>query len=398
VTERGVQLRILLVGERFSPFRTAGDKNFWLDMIQGLRGSGHDVETLSVDVEPVPENDLSIRLVRQVPIYFRPDKRFNPEHRHVAASNNYVSKTMTLPILLRALRRRQREFRPDVIHFADNFGPGMIAVRRACGAIPLTISAPTYQRNRPLYDRLLLASFQSFDVIVPFSDAYRTRLLELGVPPRRIRRIRWGIDVHRFAPPTQANREAARVQLGIAVNSFVVLWTGFTQQTNVVDLEAAQRAASLALGHGPLEFVFCFKPEHFRASYKRLERPGLRVVSTAESFHAARTAADLFLAPIQDPRSTAAPPLVWPEMLAMGVPILTTQIPGTGEAVVDGVSGFTVRTPEDAMERIREIQEDPTLHQRLREGARRIAEERFSATRARDEYVDLWTRLVRQPP
>src|SRR5437867_11309443 len=132
-------------------------------MIQRLLAAGHEVEALSVDLESPPTNGLPILHVPQIPVYLRPDVRFNPEHRQYGGVNNYASKTTTLPIIFRELRRRQREFRPDVIQFADNFGPGMIALSPVCGPIPLTVSAPTYHRNRPLYDLMLLASFASFN-------------------------------------------------------------------------------------------------------------------------------------------------------------------------------------------------------------------------------------------
>src|SRR3989475_8873322 len=65
-------LRIMIVGERILPFRHAGDKNFWLDMIRRLLQAGHEVEALSVDIEATPGDGLPIRHVPQIPIYFRP--------------------------------------------------------------------------------------------------------------------------------------------------------------------------------------------------------------------------------------------------------------------------------------------------------------------------------------
>jgi len=80
----------------------------------------------------------------------------------------------------------------------------------------------------------------------------------------------------------------------------------------------------------------------------------------------------------------------------MGIPILTTSIPGSDEAVVDGQSGFAVRSPEEARDRLVEIAADPTLQRRLRDGARRMAVERFSVDRSKDEYVEMWSTLVDQ--
>ena len=346
-------------------------------------------------VEDVPNEGLPLHRVPPIPMYLRPDARFNPDHWHLAGTNNYASKTITLPRMVRAIRARQKQFRPDVIHFIDNYGPGVMGIRAAFGKVPLTVSAPTYQANRPLYDFFLKASFKSFDVIVPFSEAYRRRLLELGFRAERVRCIRWGIDVSKFVPPTPAERDAARSQLGLAPEILVVMWTGFTQQTDERDLKAALVTADRTLRRDPLKvaFLFCFKPEHYKDSYRQFERPGLRIFGTSEAFHAARASADILLSPIQDERSTAAPPLVWLECLAMGIPILTSEIPGTEEAVVAQRSGFTVGSPESGSECLEMMAADREMRRRLREGARQVAVERYSVDRALNEYLDLWSTL-----
>lgn len=389
-------MRILLVGTRVLPYRHGGDKNFWLDVIHRLQAAHHDVDVVSVMVEDEPGYDFSVQRVPPVPMYLGADSRFNEEHRHLAGTNNYTSKTISLPRIERAVRRRRREFQPDVIHFMDNYGPATFGLRALMHGVPTTISAPTYNHNAPFYDLFLKASFVSFDTIVPFSEAYRHRLLELRVAADRIRRIRWGIDAGKFTPPAPADREAARKELGLGPDQFLVFWTGFTQQTDEAALRSANRTAELALKEADsgATFAFCFKPEHFRDSYRTLERPGLRVFGTAEAFHAVRSAADLLLSPIQEPHSTAAPPLVWLECLAMGIPLVTTDIPGADEAAVPGRSGFVVPSEAEASTRIQELQEDRGLHRRLQAGAREVAIERFSVDRAVDEYVELWSQLI----
>src|SRR5439155_479918 len=135
-------------------------------------------------------------------------------------------------------------------------------------------------------------------------------------------------------PPTGVQREAARKELGLSADALVSFWTGFIQQTTEDDFHAAVKTANLVLDRGgsKFAFLFCLKPEHFKESFRASERPGLRVFGSAEAFHAARLAADVFLSPIQDARSTAAPPLAWLEALAMGIPILPTNIPGSEAA------------------------------------------------------------------
>ena len=388
-------MRILLVGTRYLPFRHAGDKNFWFDVVRGLERLGHEVEIISIMVERVPPGTPPIHRVPPVPVYLTPDLRFNAEFTHLAGTNNYISKTATIPKIGREIRARRREFRPDVVHFADNYGPAMLGLRPAFGKLPTALSAPTYQPNRPLYDVFLRASFAPFDVIVPFSDAYRRRLLELGLPSERVRRIRWGVDPVKFALPSEAERRAAAAKLDLSETDLAVLWTGFTQQTGEEDLRFAVRTAEIALASHPtgLQFLFSFKPEHFKESYVKLERPGLRVLHTAETFDAARKSANLLLSPVVDRRSTAAPPLVWLECLATGQPILTTRFPGAEEAVEDHRSGFLVETPAEGADRLSDMKVDRGLRTRLRDGARQIAVERYSVEDSLREYVELWSDL-----
>ena len=367
-------------------------------MFGGLQRLGHDLEIVSAMVEDVPNGGLPLHRVSPIPVYLRPDLRFNPTHWYIAGTNNYVSKTVSLPRIVRAVRRYRKRFRPDVIHFIENYGPAMAPLRLAFPHVPLTISAPTYQPNRPLYDLFLEASFASFDTVVPFSDAYQRRLLELRFRRERVRRIRWGIDVDRFAPPSDEQRAAARKEFGLGAEQIVGFWTGFIQQTTEDDLRAALQTAERTLRSDPTKyaFLFCFKPEHFKESFRAFERPGLRVFGSAEAFQAARASADVFLSPIQDARSTAAPPLAWLESLAMGIPILTTDIPGSEEAVVDGESGFRVRLPEEASDRLLEMGSDAAMRRRLREGARQIAVDRYSVDRALEEYLALWLDLANE--
>ena len=389
-----------MVGSRILPFRHSGDKNFWLDIIRGVQRLGHEIEVITVMLDRVESNGWPFHRIEPIPVYLRPDLRFNPRFRHVAGTNNYASKTLTLPRVMNEVRSRLRTFRPDVIHFAENYGPAAATLRAAIGPTPMAISAPTYQPNRPLYDLFLRASFSSFNFVVPFSDAYGRRLLDLGLPQARIRRIRWGIDVTKFVPPSEAEREAARRELGVPRGSIVIQWTGFLQQANEPDLDLALRTARRALESdgSKFAFFFCFKPEHFKEAYRRFEHPGLKVADSEALFHTVRKAADVLLSPIDDLRSTAAPPLAWLESLAMGIPIVSTDFPGAREAIVDGQSGFVGTNPKGMADRLQEMFADPALVPRMREGARRIAVDQYSLDRSLHEYVDLWTAMARAAP
>ncbi|MGA8303913.1 MAG: glycosyltransferase family 4 protein [Thermoplasmata archaeon] len=396
-------LRILLVGGRILPYRHAGDKNYWLDVIRELTTRGHHVTVLSVTLETVPEpTEYACEYIRPVPVHLRAmdqtaeEYRFNEEYGWLRGTNNYASKTLSLWRIARSIRRHLHDARPDVVHFCSNFGPAMALLRPFAGEVPLSISAPTYNGGPVLYDTALWASFLGFDTVVPYSDAFARRLRALGVAEERLRTIRWGVDMDRFRPPTPEARESARRELGLQENEKVVFWAGFLQQMTSADFRFAVRAAELVLraGFTGWRFFFCMKPEHYDPRFRRFERPGLTVGGTAQLFHRVQLAADVMLSPIADLRSTAAPPLTWIESMALGIPIITTGLPGADEVVRDGLNGFLIRSPEEAAQLFGELVRSPERLIRARPEARRRVEERFALSTSVTEYVDLWTAMA----
>jgi glycosyltransferase involved in cell wall biosynthesis len=393
----GEGLRVLFVGSRILPTHHPGDKTYWLNLFDRLASKGLEVRVLSVTYEPVSTPaSYAVEYVRPIPVQIPSStRRYSRENRWLEGTNNYLSKTLSFGRVLRGIARARDAFRPDVVHFIDNYGPVMLLVPAIDRATPKTIAAPTYFPRWRLYDEFLRASFAPFNAIAPFSDAFSRRLRDMGITGRPVVTIRWGVDPERVQPPTEAERRASRLRLGIAPDRTVVMWTGFIQQTDWRDFRFAHRLGELTMAAAPdrFAFLYCFKPAHFRPELRELERAGMRILGSAPEYEDARTATDCLLSPISATRSTAAPPLTWVESLARGIPILSTWVPGAEEAIVPGESGWFVRSPEEGQRLLIEEGGDPARLERLRAGARRTAVERFSLDRAADQYVELWKQL-----
>ena len=86
------------------------------------------------------------------------------------------------------------------------------------------------------------------------------------------------------------------------------------------------------------------------------------------------------------------------EAAAAGVPIIATDVGGTGEILRDGKSARLIppNDPQGLSEAIVELYTDPKKRKRLAEQARQRVEECFNIEHASDELSSLWIKLVQE--
>lgn len=84
------------------------------------------------------------------------------------------------------------------------------------------------------------------------------------------------------------------------------------------------------------------------------------------------------------------------EAMAAGRPIVTTDVPGCREAVLDGENGFLVppRNAEALAEKLKVLASDAGLRRRFGARGRQLAEENFSIARISAETLALYDRLA----
>jgi len=84
------------------------------------------------------------------------------------------------------------------------------------------------------------------------------------------------------------------------------------------------------------------------------------------------------------------------EAMAMGLPVVATDVGGNPEAVTNGVTGFLVEKGHvtDIAEKIISILRDPELGSSLGRCGRRVTEEKFSLKKMIREYEGLYSELI----
>jgi glycosyltransferase involved in cell wall biosynthesis len=91
--------------------------------------------------------------------------------------------------------------------------------------------------------------------------------------------------------------------------------------------------------------------------------------------------------------TTEGLPLVVPEAMAAGLPIVTTAVGGLPSVIDEGVTGMLVPVEEQPLRHaLRTLEQDRELAARLGAKARQTALARYSADRMVDAYLELYRR------
>jgi glycosyltransferase involved in cell wall biosynthesis len=242
------------------------------------------------------------------------------------------------------LRRLLQSGSYDVIHFhtarahalapyARGLGRALIATRRM-DYVPNRLFAPW------LYNRAV-------DGVAAISAGVAEALIRGGVTRDRIRIIASGVDCVRFAPPTPAIRESARVRLGLAEDEIAVGTVGaltarkghrtLLEAMSLIRASGAIPVRCFIAGAGPLRESLAHEIERIGVGAQ------VRMLGQIDDPLMLLEALDIFAMPsMAEGLGVAAL-----EAMASGIPVVASEVGGLREAVEDGRSGILV-APGDA--------------------------------------------------
>ncbi len=346
-------MRIAFIGVGYFPTRTAGEKNFYLKLLPLIRERVDDVIVISVN-DQVQETFTQDTEFGPIPIYnfSRPfhlgdKKRFLRiknntycyHHRHGPAQE-MLEKFPTIFVNIGRIQKIIGQHGIDIIYFMDNFGFGMEYVKRRLSR-KTVFAAANYDPRGHFYDQLQAIFIRNLDLIVTYSDAYKSILSNIGIMHDRITVIHWGVDPETLRPLDKQVKDETRIRNRIKKADKFVLWTGFIQQIQEKDFYLAISVAKIIRKQRPdIQFIFCFKPETYRPEYGERKSDGIQIISGASNFHELLGSADLLYSPTHKLASTVSPPLTWTEAMSMGVPVITTRVKGAEEIIENMATGF----------------------------------------------------------
>jgi glycosyltransferase involved in cell wall biosynthesis len=240
---------------------------------------------------------------------------------------------------------------------------------------------PTYRLPR----RMILWAAARAAALITVCQALKDRLVELGVPERRVTVLRNGVDLDMFRP---GDRRAARARLGLTGPSLLSVGHLIPRKGHDIVIRALQMlpdARLLIVGEGPAESTL-----RRLASSLGLEE---RVVFVGRVPHDRLLeyyyAADALV--LASSREGWANVLL--EAMACGTPVVATDVWGTSEVVAAPEAGLLVheRSPKAVAEAI-----DALLARPPDRGATRAYAERFSWDATTERQIELFQRALKR--
>jgi glycosyltransferase involved in cell wall biosynthesis len=361
----------MIIAHVLSSFEVGGQERVAFELARGQVASGHPV--LAVSLAPPPDGPMA--------------ERFRACGAHVfTMSKQQPGVDVALSWRLSALFVQQGV---NLVHthnpHALIYGAPAARAARACIVHTKHGVNPDTWRRRWL--RRMAASFT--DAFVAVSEPTAAVAICNGeCDESKLSVIPNGVDLSHFVADAGA-RASARAELGIADDAWVIGTVGrlAPEKAQSLILEALEpmldtRLQLVMVGAGPEE------PALREIVRGLAQREFVHLLGARSDVARWIASFDVFVLS----SVTEGLPLVVPEAMAAGVPVISSAVGGIPELVVNGKTGYLFH-PGDAMElrsRILQLACDPEGARRMGREARRVALERCSAQRMLGDYMAVY--------
>jgi glycosyltransferase involved in cell wall biosynthesis len=247
-----------------------------------------------------------------------------------------------------------------------------------------------------LYRRIDLAVMRYFDHLLAVSKATKAEMVQGGVPADRITVLHNAIDIDEWSPARgdSSFRDELRLNGAFPVIGYV---GRITPEKDLVTWLRAAAAVARRFPQARFVLVGDGKGGETQAQLELLASDlGLREQVIFPGYRSKLQpvygAFDIFMLAS---RREGLPNCIL-EAMAMGAPIVTTDVAGAKELVEDQATGFVL--PQGDVEGLSQsllrLVEDTALRKTMGQAARRRIEERFSFRRRLSAIEDIYERLV----
>ena len=319
--------------------------------------------------------------------------------RQAGVKVHSLSPHKLLPLYLASIPWRLLADRPDILHC--HLIPSNI-IAKPLGAllgVPVVINHDHTNDTRRADSRLLLAldrfSNRFASHIVAVSASCRDFLITReSIPANDVTLVPNAIDLRRFSPAAP-RRDQARVELGLPASARVVAGVGRLNPQKNFSL-FLDIAAQLAPRFPDLHFLLAGDGPEEKMLRENAAALGISDRVTFSGYVAdtrlVYLAADVLLMPSR----YEGLPMTLLEAMAMGLPVVASQLDGIAEVIGDGREGFLVPSDDASLfvERTAALLQDAELSSRIAQNARAKIEASFSVERMTSAVEEIYDRFL----
>ena len=312
---------------------------------------------------------------------------------------------------LRGLRRIVAEESPDLIHttiLASNLVGRLASIGTRVKVLTSLVNTPyaPIRKQDPRVRPMALAAVRLVDIATArrltdhfhaITEAVKSwAVADMGIDPSLITVVHRGRDPDRLGETGPERRRSARRALGLQDDDQVVLTVG-RQEFQKGQRYLLEAVAALAPSRPHLRLLMAGRRG---ASSPELERllasPGLagrvHVLGHREDVPDLLAASDLFAFPSLF-EGLGGSVL---EAMALGLPIVASDLPAVREIVEEGKNALLVpiEDQDQLAEAIDRVLQDPNLARAFGQRSREIFLERFTSTRSTEAMIDLYRHLA----
>jgi L-malate glycosyltransferase len=239
------------------------------------------------------------------------------------------------------------------------------------------------------------------DSVIANADVVRTQLISEGVSGERIVTIYNGLDLERVRLPAEFNPDAALRELGLpeADHQLVTIIANLRHQVknHAMFLRAARTISQKVPS---ARFVIAGEGDLMRGLRSMAADLGLSekvfFIGRCKSIGELLSVSNVCV--LSSTAEGFSNSIL--EYMAAARPVVSTDVGGAREAVVDGQTGYLVRSDDDdAMaHRVTYLLSQPALAREMGKRGRQIVEQKFSCKRQLERTQQLYDRLLSQSP
>lgn len=310
----------------------------------------------------------------------------------VEVYNVRMRNSLDIPSILK-LARITSTYGPDVVHLHTSRAHFLGAWSSWISSPPVTIVTRrmSHPPKRPALTRFLYT--RMVGRVVAISSGVKEALLSAGIPGERIEVIHSGIDFDRFDPNRDgsASREALGLPgdwkiVGIVASLVPVKGHKWLFSAMEEVLRRFPGTCLLVVGDGPIR-------TELESAAARTSLAG-HVVFTGRSDQVPELLAAMDVLILPSLAEGLGVSIL--EGMAMGLPVVGTDVGGIPESIRDGVNGFLI-PPGDASaiaERLIWLFDNPGPAERMGQAGRALVEQKFTSSIMARRNEDLYVRLL----